>query len=141
MTMTKFALKEKAVAMFQSALNNAGMQGDWGTEDKPKYWRGFVSKEGTQEKLYLLYQVTDNIELNATDNQSFRRAIYINGSLYTRDGFDYGKYQDLAEAIEQACKEADIILTFEDEGIDTTIDQDSPVSYCNFEAQIRLLME
>lgn len=138
---TKFALKEKAVALFQTALNNAGMQGDWGTEDKPKYWRGFVSKDGTQEKLYLLYQVTDNIELEAADNKSFRRAIYINGSLYTRDGFDYGKYQDLAESIEKECAKLGIIFTYQDEGIDTTIDQDSPVSYCNFEAQIRLLMD
>ena len=138
---TKFALKEGAVALFQSALNNAGMQGDWGIEDKPKYWRGFVSKDGTLEKLYLLYQVTDNIELNAADNKSFRRMVYINGSLYTRDGFDYGKYQDLAEAIERECKKLDIVFTFQDEGIDTTIDQDSPVSSFNFDAQIRLVMD
>lgn len=137
---TKFALKEKVVANFETALNSAGLQRWTGTDpDKPKYWRGAV--KDTNPSIFLLYQVTDNLELEAADNKSFRRSIYINGSLYTRNGFTDGEYQDLAEAIEQECEAAKIIITFSDEGIDTSIDQDSPIYYCNFEAEQRLLMD
>lgn len=136
--MTKFELKEQAVLNFQNALNAAGMQRSTGNKDKPKYWRGQV--KDTSPSIFLIYQVTDNLEINAADDTSFRRAVYINGTLYTRNGFSDEDYQLLASAIERECKLANIIITFSDEGVDTSIDTDSPISYCNFEAEQQLLM-
>lgn len=139
MNNTKFALREKMAGTFELALRNAGMQ-RWTSEEpfKPKYWRGRV--KDTSPDMFLLYTITDNLELDAADNKSFRRQVFANGQLYTRTGFSSGEFQDLAERIEKECKELRIILTFEGEGVDTSIDQDSPVSYTNFEAEMRLLV-
>lgn len=144
MSDTKFALREEMAGTFELALRNAGMaRGLTGSNvapDKPKYWRGRVPKSNTLDDMFLLYTITDNLELNAADNKSFRRQLFANGQLYTRTGFSSGDFQDLAEAIEKECEKLGIILTFEGEGVDTSIDQDSPVSYCNFEAEMKLLV-
>lgn len=136
---TKFALREKMAANLETAFNNAGMQRWTGGEvDKPKYWRGKVND--INQDIFLLYDITDNLEDEAADNKSFRRSIYANGQLYTRSGFSDGSYQDLASAIETECEKLGIIFVFADEGIDTSIDADSPIYYCNFEAEQRLLV-
>lgn len=135
---TKFALKEMAVANFQNALNEAGMQHSVGKQDKPKYWRGLA--KNTSAPLFLVFQVTDNLELVAADDETFRRVVYINGTLYTRNGFSDEDYQTLARSMEEKCAEFRIGLTFSEDGVDTSIDPDSPICYCNFEATQKLLM-
>ena len=135
--MTNRELREKAVARFQTALNNAGMQRSSGIEEKPKYWRGTV-KEFT-ESTFLRFQVTDNIEQRAADDQPFDRIVYINGVLYTRNGFGDADYQNLADNIERECKKLNITMIFSDEGEDTSLDPESPIAYCNFEARQVLL--
>lgn len=136
---TKFELKEQAVANFQLALNAAGMQRSTGKQDKPKYWRGFV--KNADEPIFLRFDVTDNLELEDCDNNPFRREIYINGTLYTRNGFADEDYQILANAIERECKKAKIIFNYLDEGYDASQDSESSISYVNFEAVQRLIME
>lgn len=140
MSSKKFTIREQAAANFETSLIAAGMQRWTGTEDKPKYWRGRVDSQGYLEDLFLLYTVTDNMELDAADNKTFRRNIYINGQLYTRSGFSNADFQDLAEAIQNAMSEAKIMFTFEGEGVDISIDQDAPVYYVNFEAEQRLVV-
>lgn len=136
---TKFALREKMAANLETAFNNAGMQRWTGTDEyKPKYWRGKVND--VNKDLFLLYDITDNLEDEAADNKSFRRSVYANGQLYTRSGFSNSEYQSLAELIETECEKLGIIFVFADEGIDTSIDADSPIYYCNFEAEQRLLV-
>lgn len=137
--MTTFALREKMAATFEIALQNAGMQRWTGTDNyKPKYWRGKVND--INQDIFLLYSITDNLENDAADNKSFRRSIYANGQLYTRSGFSDSDFQELAEAIEEECKALNIIFSFDDEGIDTSLNADSPMYYCNFEAEMRLLV-
>ena len=140
MSSRKFTIREQAAAAFETALISAGMQRWTGKEDKPKYWRGRVDSQGMLEDLFLLYTVTDNLELDAADNKSFRRDIYINGQIYTRSGFSNGDFQDLCEAIQDAMDEAGIIFIINGEGVDTSIDQDAPVYYVNFECEQRLLV-
>lgn len=141
MSDTKFQLRESVVANFELALRNAGMQRWTGTDPKkPKYWRGRVESSGMVEDLFFLYTVTDNLELEAADNKSFRRQVFINGQLYTRSGFSNANFQDLANAIERECGELGFIFNFEGEGIDTSIDENAPVYYCNFEAEKRVIM-
>lgn len=136
---TKFALREKMAATLEKAFENAGMQYSGGEDRyKPKYWRGKV--DDVNQSIFLLYDITDNLEDEAADNKSFRRSIYANGQLYTRNGFSYSEYQSLAELIEIECEKLGIIFTFADEGVDTSIDADSPIAYCNFEAEMRLLV-
>lgn len=137
--MTKFELKEKAVVNFQNALNAAGMQRATGKLDKPKYWRGFV--KDTTPAIFLSFDVTDNLELEATDNDTFRRDIYINGTLYSRNGFSDEDYQILASAIERECKKANIVFNFTSESYDASTDSESSISYINFEAEQRLIMD
>ena len=92
--MSKFQLREEFVAKFEQALRNAGMQSKLGTDtDKPRYWRGQV--DNTNDALFLLYVVTDNLPLESADNKSVRRQLYLNGSLFTRNGFNDSDYQDL----------------------------------------------
>lgn len=137
--MTKFELKEKAVANFQSALNAAGMQRSTGKDaDKPKYWRGFV--KDTTPAIFLGFDVTDNLELDAADNDQFRREVYINGTLWTRNGFADEDYQALANNIEIECKKAGIVFNFMGESYDASTDSESSISYIDFEAVQRLLM-
>lgn len=135
---TKFKIKEKAVAYFEAALSEAGMQRYNGTENKPRYWRNKAVR--TEDDLFLVYSVTDNMEIIAADNATQKRIIYINGQLYTRNGCNDGEYQDLAEAIETSCESMKIDMTFADEGVDDSLDADSPIYYCNFEATIKLIM-
>lgn len=135
---TKFNLKEEAVANFELALENAGMQRYNGTEDKPRYWRNKAVRP--DEDLFLVYSVTDNMEIIAADDKTQRRIIYINGQLYTRSGCNDNNYQDLAVAIEEQCENAKIDMTFEGEGVDDSLDVDNPIYYCNFEAVIKLTM-
>ena len=140
--MTKFELKEKAVSNFQAVLNAAGMERGRisdGYSDKPMYWRGFV-KDATPA-IFLGFEVTDNMELNAADNMSMRRAVYINGTLYTRNGFGDAQYQALASRIEDECKKAGIIFNFNGESYDASTDSESAISYCNFEVEQRLIMD
>lgn len=137
--MTKFELKEQAVANFQSALNAAGMQRPTGKDiEKPKYWRGFV--KDTSPPIFLRFDVTDNLELEDADNNTFRREIYINGTLFTRNGFADEDYQILASAIERECKSKKIIFNYLDESYDASQDSESSISYINFEATQRLIM-
>ncbi len=139
--MTKFELKEKAVAIFQSALNAAGFQRYSGSDsEKPKYWRGFVSKRGTMAPIFLRFDVIDNLETEGCDNQSFRRTIYISGELYTRNGFADGEYQDFAAAIERECKKLNITFNFINESYNTSEDQDNAIYYCNFESEQSLIL-
>lgn len=134
MAMTKFELKEKAVANFQSALSTAGMvrgRTSGNVPKEPMYWRGFV--KDTTQAIFLGFDVTDNMEIAAADNSTARRAIYINGTLYTRNGFADSDYQDLASAIERACKAAGIDFNFTSESYDASQDSESSISYVNFE--------
>lgn len=138
MSKTYFEIKETAVANFQTALNNAGMQRSSGTEVKPKYWRGRA--DNIDQDLFLVFTVTDNMEIEACDNESLRRIVYINGEIYTRSGANDSNYQDLANNIEKSCKALDINIVFSDDGIDSSIDADSPIYYCNFEAIQKIIM-
>lgn len=140
MSNRKAQIREQAAARFEIALQSAGMQRWTGKGDKPKYWRGRVDKQGMLDDLFLLYTITDNLELNAADNKSFRRNIYINGQIYTRSGYANGDFQDLQEKIQYAMEELNIVFTFQGEGVDTSIDQDAPVYYINFESEQRLLV-
>ena len=136
--MSKFQLREEFVAKFELALRNAGMQRWTGTEiDKPKYWRGQV--DDTSENLFLLYAVTDNLPLEEADNKSVRRQLYLNGEVFTRNGFSDSDYQDLCHNIEIECEKLGLFCVFSDEGRDNTLDTESPIYYINFEIQARLL--
>lgn len=134
--MSKFETREQFVALFQQALNNAGMQRSTGTENKPKYWRGQVDNDASD--LFLLYTVTGNEPLEHADNKSIRRDLFINGQLFTRSGYSDSNFQDLAIAIEERCEQLGLICTFEDEGRDNSIDTESPIYYINFEVEGRL---
>lgn len=136
--MSKFALREKFAAEFEKALRNAGMQRWTGTEDKPKYWRGQV--DDIHQNLFLLYNVTDNINEVSADDRSMLRTVYIDGQLFTRTGYSNGEYQDLAEAIEEECNALGIDITFSLDGIDNQLDKDNPAYYCSFEASKKYLM-
>ena len=135
--MNKFSLRETAVANFERALNNAGMQNAYGTADKPKYWRGDV--EDTNHDLFLSYSPEEPENLESCDNDLFRQQIFIDGQLFTRSGYGDADFQDLAEAIETACKNANIFIKWTTEGRDNSLDTESPIYWINFEAQQRLL--
>lgn len=132
--MADFALKEQAVASFETALRNAGMQDAHGTETgKSRFYRGVVSN--IDDSLYLNYVCTDNSEVNAADNKSVRRCVYLNGALYSRNGYADEDYQDLAEAIETECGKLGIYINFSSDGEATPVDTESSIYYCEFEAQ------
>lgn len=136
--MSKFQVREEFVAKFEQALRNAGMQRWTGTDiAKPRYWRGQV--DDTSESLFLLYVVTDNMPLESADNKSFRRQLYLNGEVFTRNGFSDGDYQDLCHNIEVQCELLGLNCTFSDEGRDNTIDTESPIYYINFEVDSEML--
>lgn len=135
--MNKYTLREQVAASFELAAEQAGFYWSKG-ENKPKYWRGRVDAQGLVDDIFLLYDVTDNLELDAADNKSLRRQIFINGSLYTRQGFSNGDFQDRASALQDKCEEAGFIFNFTGEGVDSSIDQDAPVYYINFEAEKRV---
>lgn len=136
--MSKFETREQFVALFQQALQRAGMQRSTGTENKPKYWRGQVDNDTSD--LFLLFTVTSNDSLEYADNKSIRRDFFINGQLFTRSGYGDSNFQDLAIAIETQCEVAGLICTFEDESRDNSIDTESPIYYVNFEVEARLLV-
>ena len=135
--MSKFQVREEFVATFEQALRNAGMQRHTGTEDKPKYWRG--QADNTLDALFLIYVVTTPVPLESADNKLVRIEEYINGEVFTRNGFSDGDYQDLCHNIEVECEKLGLTCTFQDEGRDNTIDTESPVYYINFEVEARLL--
>ena len=135
--MSKFQVREEFVATFEQALRNAGMQRHTGTEDKPKYWRG--QADNTLDDLFLIYVVTTPVPLESADNKLVRIEEYINGEVFTRNGFSDGDYQDLCHNIEVECEKLGLTCTFQDEGRDNTIDTESPVFYINFEVEARLL--
>ena len=136
--MSKFQLREDFSATFEQALRNAGMQRHTGTEqNKPKYWRG--QADNTLDDLFLVYAVTDNLPLENADNKSVRRQLYINGEIFTRNGFNDAEFQDLCINIEIECEKLGLYCTFSDEGRDNTIDTESPVYYINFEVETRLI--
>ena len=118
------------------------MQDRWDVYDnKPRYFHGFVDSQTlSKDAIFLRFDVTDNIELDAADNESWRRVVYINGTLYTRNGFEYEKYQILAERIETECAKAGIIFNFLGDSYDASQDSESSISYINFEAEQRLTM-
>lgn len=140
MNNTKFSMREKAAAEFETALKAAGMQRSSGNDaNKPKYWRGQVNNMLSQN-LYLLYAVSDNVETVAADNRSFVREIYVYGKLFTQSGFSDAEYQDLAEMIETECARRKIMINFTSETVDTSVDVNHPIYYCAFEADILLTM-
>ena len=135
--MSKFALRETFAANFETALINAGMQYYNGIEEKPKFWRGQVDE--TNDDLFLMYQVTEPVDTDNADNKLFRQQLFIDGQLYTRSGFGDSDFQDLAEAIETACKSLGIFISWTGEGRDNSLDTESPIYWVNFEAQQRLI--
>ena len=136
--MSKFQLREEFVAKFEQALRNAGMQSKLGTDTtKPRYWRGQV--DNTDDALFLLYVVTEPIALEHADNKLVRQQLFINGEVFTRNGFNDSDYQDLCNNIEVECEKLGINCTFSDEGRDNTIDTESPIYYINFEVSEKAL--
>lgn len=134
--MSKFATRERFVALFEQALNNAGMQDSLDIGNKPVYWRGQV--DDTSKDIFLLYIFTDSTELESADNEEVRRELYINGQLFTRSGYTDSGYQDLAIAIEEECKKVGLICNFGSESRDNSIDTESPIYYVNFEIKGKL---
>ena len=137
--MSKFLLRERFVANFEQALQNAGMQdGRTGQEiGKPRYWRTQVNN--TEDALFVLFVVTDNLPLEDADNKSIRRQLFINGEVFTRNGFGDTDFQNLCEQIEIECEKLNLICVFSDEGRDNSVDTESPIDYVNFEIQARML--
>ena len=136
--MTKFRLRDTFAYNFETALKTAGMQDEYGLDEKPKFYRG----EGTidaNESLALIYTVSEPIDINVADNKLVRQQLFIDGQLFTRNGYDDSDFQDLAEAIETACQNANIFIKWTGEGRDNSIDTESPICFVNFEAQQRLL--
>lgn len=132
--MTDFAIKEQAIALFETALRNAGMQDAHGTVvGKPRFYRGVVNN--IDDSLYLNYVCTDNSEVTAADNKTVRRCVYLNGALYSRNGCSDGDYQDLAIAIETECEKLGIKINFTSDGEATPVDTESRIYYCDFETQ------
>ena len=140
MNNTKFSIREKVAAEFETALKAAGMQRSTGDDEyKPKYWRGQVN-DLLSQSVFLLYAVSDNFEVLAADDHSVLREVYLYGKLFTRNGFSDAEYQDLAEAIENECEKRQIEINFTSETVDTQIDVDSPIYYCSFEAAMLTLI-
>lgn len=136
--MSKFQLREEFVAKFEQALRNAGMQSKLGTDtDKPRYWRGQV--DNPDDALFLLYVVTEPIALEHADNKLVRQQLFINGEVFTRNGFNDSDYQDLCNNIEVECEKLKLTCTFSDEGRDNIIDTESPIYYINFEVSEKAL--
>ena len=136
--MTNFQLKETVVADFQLALQRAGMQRASGTDDtKPRYYRGTVTD--TEESLYLSFLVTDDLNEQSADNTSWLRTVYINGSLYSRNGFGDPDYQALANEIERQCALVGISIVFTTDQSITPVDTESAIYYCDFEATKTIL--
>lgn len=130
---TRFELREKFALDFQQALISAGMQAAYGLLNKPRFWRGQV--DNVDEDIFLVYDVTDPVDLESADNKLFRTEQYINGQLFTRSGFDDGDFQDLAIAIEEECEKAEIDIKWTNESRNNAIDTESPIYFINFEAQ------
>jgi hypothetical protein len=136
--MSKFQLREEFVAKFEQALRNAGMQSKLGTDtDKPRYWRGQV--DDTNDALFLLYVVTEPIALEHADNKLVRQQLFLNGEVFTRNGFTDSDYQDLCHNIEVECEKLKLTCTFSDEGRDNSLDTESPIYYINFEVDAEML--
>ena len=135
--MSKFILRERFAYNFETALTNAGMQDAYGEEEKPKFWRGQV--DDTEKDLFLLYSVSEPIDTENADNDLFRQQLFIDGQLFTRSGYGDSNFQELAEAIEEECKKANIFIKWTGEGRDNSVDTESPIYFVNFEAQQRLL--
>lgn len=135
--MSRFVLRERFAYNFETALQNAGMQDEYGEEEKPKYWRGQV--DDTEKDLFLLYSVSEPIDTENADDDLFRQQLFIDGRLFTRSGYGDSNFQELAEAIERECKNAKIFIKWTSEGRDNSIDTESPIYYVDFEAQQRLL--
>lgn len=136
--MSKFQLREEFVAKFEQALRNAGMQSKLGTDTtKPRYWRGQV--DNTDDALFLLYVVTELIALEHADNKLVRQQLFINGEVFTRNGFTDSDYQDLCHNIEVECEKLKLTCTFSDEGRDNSLDTESPIYYINFEVDAEML--
>jgi len=140
MATTKFGLREQFVANFQTALEQAGMQYAYGTDEtKPRYWRGQV--DNVDEDLFLLFSASEPTLLEEADNKLYREELYIDGQLFTRSGYTDSDFQDLAEEIEKKCKALNIFISWTGEGRDNSIDTESPLYYVNFEAKQRLLLK
>ncbi len=139
--MSKFETREKFVMLVETAFQNAGMQdGKTGTEqDKPRFWRTQVLN--SNEPLFVLYVITDNLPLTNADNKSIRRQLYANGEVFTRNGFYDGEFQDLCIAIENECEKLGLSCIFSEEGRDNSVDTESPLDYVNFEIEARLMNE
>lgn len=133
----EYEIREQVAALFESSLENAGLY--WSKSEKqPKYWRGRVDSQGVLDDIFCLYDITDSPELYAADNKTFIRQIFINGSIYTRQGFSNGEFQDICKSIQKMSKENGFIFKYQGEGVDMSIDQDSPIYYINFEAEKRI---
>lgn len=135
--MTTIEVREKFVANFELALRNAGMargKTSGTIPQEPMYWRGQV--KDTSKALYLLYSVLDSPETEAADNKPYLRTIYVYGTIFTRNGYSDEDYQALIANIQKACNDYNPQITFllGGEGVDTSIDPDSPIDYINFTA-------
>lgn len=131
--MNKFETQESLVSGFLSALNNAGLQPAGGSDQtKTKYYRGFVTKAGSDAALYVRYNVDDNDTVYSSDDSDFMRGIEIGGEVYTKNGYGDTDYQDLCYNIEESCKESGYILEWGGESTDASFDPDSPVALKRF---------
>ena len=137
--MSKFGTREKFIYNFETALERAGLlDGSVEQEENlPKYYRGRVIT--TEADLFLMYQPSEPIDLESADNNLFRQQFFIDGQLYTRSGYSDSDFQDLAEAIEDECKKANIFIKWTNEDRDTALDTESPIYFIDFEAQQRLI--
>lgn len=135
--------REAFAANFESALRNAGMargKTSGTIPAKPMYWRGQV--KDTSKALYLLYSVLDSPETQAADNKPLVRTIYAYGTIYTRNGYSDEDYQTLIANIQNECEAVtpQITLLLGGEGVDISIDPDSPIAYINFTAYQKRLV-
>lgn len=133
--MTTISTREMFVLDFETALRKAGMQSSRGKDpEKPKYWRDYV--KDTEEALYLLYSVPDSPETLAADDKPYCRTIYAYGTVFTRNGRSDEDYQILLANVQTACEAITpkITILLGGEGVDTSIDPDSPIDYINFTA-------
>ena len=135
--------REAFAANFERALRSAGMQDvDGGDILKPRYCRNRVPKPVQQEAIYLLYSVMDSPEAQAADNKPYSRTIYAYGTVYTRNGYFDSDYQKLIADIQTACEAVapKITMLFGGEGVDISIDPDSPIDFINFTAYHKRLV-
>lgn len=139
--MSRWKLRDTFAYNFETVLKSVGMiDGEIDEEaQSPKYYRGEGEIDLSTQTLWLNYTVSEPIDTENADNDLFRQQLFIDGQLFTVNGYSDSDFHDLAEAIETQCKSAGIFIKWTGEGRDNSIDTESPIYYVNFEAQQRLL--